>query len=73
MKITVQYDHDSANFDVIELAPGDKDTQEPLEGWVAAYRDTVNGTKCVWVRLDQPPQYLWLRDRDGVRKVRFST
>jgi hypothetical protein len=73
MKVLVKYDHNPANFDTIELAPGIKDTQEPLEGWIAAFRDTVDGVKYVWVRLDEMPRYLWLRDHDGPRRVKFST
>lgn len=72
MKVLVKYDHDPADFDIIELAPGTKDTQEPLEGWKAAFRDTVNGVKYVWVRLEQAPAYMWLRDRDGARRVKFN-
>jgi hypothetical protein len=70
MKVLVRYDHDPADFDVIELAQSNRDTQEPLEGWVAAYRDTVDGVKYVWVRFPEPSAYVWLRDKEGVRRVR---
>jgi hypothetical protein len=68
MKITVAYEHDSADFDIIEMAVGDKDTQEPLEGWKAVYRDTINGMRVVWARFEQVG-YVWLRDRNGTRRV----
>jgi hypothetical protein len=73
MKVLVQYDHDSADFRTIELAVGEKDTQEPLEGWRAAFRDTVDGVKYVWVRLDESPRYIWLRVEGTVaRRVKFA-
>jgi hypothetical protein len=72
MKIMVKYDHDPANFDIIELAAS-QGIVEPLEGWKAAFRDTIDGTKYVWVRFEQTPQTLWLRDRDGSRRVKFNT
>jgi hypothetical protein len=68
MKITVPYQHDSADYDLIELALSEKETQEPLEGWRAAYRDTVSGMRVVWARFESEG-YVWLRDRNGARRV----
>lgn len=73
MKVMVKYDHDSTDFHTIELAMGDRDTVEPLEGWIAAYRDTVDGVRCVWARFDQVSRYVWLRDGQGARRVTVMT
>lgn len=69
MKVMVKYEHDSADFDLIELAVvTTRGSKEPLEGWVAAYRDTVNGERVVWARFDHTGE-VWVRDRNGARKV----
>lgn len=64
-KVMVAYDHDSENLAAIELGFGDK---EPSE-WLPALRDIYMDHKIVWVRSDSKDD-VWLRDRDGARKVR---
>jgi len=70
MKVMAEYNHDSTNFDTIEMAIGERDTVEPLEGWVAVYRDTVDGKKVIWARFEKIGRHVWIRDGNGVRKVR---
>jgi hypothetical protein len=69
-KLQVPYDWDPELTDLIELAITPP-TREPVEtDWQPAYRDTVNGTRVVWIRPE--PQgakvLVWLRDRNGVRQ-----
>jgi hypothetical protein len=69
MKIVVPYNHDPADFDLIEIAVSQtRSEKEPLEGWIAAYRDTINGQRVVWARFDHEG-IVWVRDRNGSRRV----
>lgn len=66
-RIIVAYEHDPADLRAIQLAVAD----EPAESdWRAALRDTIDGQRVVWARFDRPARRVWLRDRDGTRKVR---
>jgi hypothetical protein len=69
MKIMVPYEHNSTNFDIIEMAVSEgRSEREPLEGWVAAYRDTVDGKKVIWARFEHSGT-VWVRDSSGSKRV----
>ena len=66
-KVMVAYEHDSENLTGIELGFSDSDN-EPEE-WLPALRDIYQDRRIVWVRSNSDKD-VWLRDRNGARKVR---
>jgi len=66
--LRVPYEHNSADLTPVYLAVS-KRKPEASE-WVPAFRDTVDGTRVIQVKVEVPPDYnVWLRDGDGIRMV----
>lgn len=70
-KVTIKYDHDSADLNPIFLALMTGGRQKTKK-WIPAYRDTVANERVVWVR--KPPDVgiyseIWILDQFGERKV----
>lgn len=68
-KLTVQYNHDSADLTSIYIAVTDQPTPSENE-WQPALRGVVDGRRVVWIR-ESPTGTgnIWLRDRNGERMV----
>lgn len=70
MRVVVPYEHNPADLGKIYLAITASTLPSP-DSWRHALRDTVNGRRVVWA--DFPSQgrtvSVWVRDRDGDRKV----
>lgn len=64
-KIIVAYEHDTADLSTIEIGLG---KTEPKE-WTPALRDIYNGRRVVWIKSESDDP-VWVRDREGVKKVR---
>lgn len=68
MKVVVAYEHDPANLATIYLGVGTR-TDPPVE-WVPALRDTVDGRRVVWARLEvTSPSTVWVHDSEERRRV----
>lgn len=67
-KIVVRYNHVPSDLKPIYLA---LDNPEMVDvSWIPAFRDVVQGKKVVFVRASQQPSELWIKDNDGIRKVK---
>lgn len=69
-KIVVAYDHHERDTQIIHLAVTTR--PKPAENeWKAALRDVIDGRKVVWARFGTTTGQItvWLRDRDGDRRV----
>lgn len=68
-KVTVKYDHDSADLNPIFLAL--VTTRNKKKVWIPAYRDVVSGERVVWIRASPSAVFseVWVRDKAGERKV----
>jgi hypothetical protein len=68
-KVSIPYNHDPADHATILMAvlpPRQRPTQAD---WRAAYRDTVDGRKVIWVKMTVSDGWsVWVRDREGVRE-----
>lgn len=74
-KLQVPYEWDPELTDLIELAVTPPN-REPIEtDWKPAYRDTVNATRVVWIRLEPlgSKVVVWVRDRHGVSRRQVIT
>ena len=66
-KVVFPYEHDANNLNQIWMAVS---VGLPEEGqWRAAYRDTINGQRVIWIKYDTVPAgHLWVRDGSGARR-----
>jgi hypothetical protein len=71
-KVVFPYEHDTTNLNQIWMAVS---VGLPAEDqWKAAFRDTRNGQRVIWVKYDTVPQgHLWVRDSDGARRYERKT
>lgn len=70
-KLQVPYEWDPELTDLIELAVTPPNREPEETDWKAAYRDTINGTRVVWIRLEPlgGKVLVWVRDRTGTRRL----
>jgi hypothetical protein len=70
-KVQIPYDWDPELTDQIELAVTPPNREPEETDWKPAYRDTVNGVRVVFVRLEPlgSKVLVWLRDRTGVHRL----
>ena len=70
-KLIVPFDHDPADHSAIYLAAQDiaAPATQHLD-WQPAYRDTIDGQKVVWIRLERSGFInAWLRTRNGITSL----
>jgi hypothetical protein len=68
-RVSIPYDHDSADLSAIYLAVTDRPAPSP-DSWVPAFRDTVDGKRVVWAEFDERGGRrvnVWVRDKNGTR------
>jgi hypothetical protein len=68
-RVSIPYDHDSADLSPIYLAVTDRPAPSP-DAWVPAFRDTVGGVRVVWAEFDERggrALNVWVRDKNGTR------
>lgn len=70
----VPYDHDPADLSPIYLAIVEVRKKPLKSDWQPALRDTIDGSKVVWVRSDSSVgpkrKVVWVRDKNGERLAR---
>lgn len=73
-KVQVPYEHKTTDFSPIYLALSTS-TQPGKTAWTPAYRDTVDGQRVIWARFPTLGRMVsvWVRDKDGDRKVTQQT
>lgn len=71
-KVTVPYEHRENATGRIDLAVVRRGTKPNEDDWQPALRDTIDGTRVVWVRSEPTSRgtEVWLRDSSGTRRVR---
>lgn len=72
IKLAVDYPHDPANLQSIDLAVTTSRTPSS-DSWRPAYRDTIAGKRVVWARFPErggTKVNLWLRDSSGERMIK---
>lgn len=69
-KLQVPYEWDPELTDPVELAITPPNREPEETDWKPAFRDTVNGTRVVWLRLEPlgGKVLVWVRDRNGVSR-----
>jgi hypothetical protein len=69
-KVQLPYEWDPELTDLIEIAITPPNREPEETDWKPAYRDTVNGTRVIWVRSEPlgAKVLLWVRDRSGVHR-----
>lgn len=73
IKVSVEYEHDPADLGDIALAVLPVGTAGPPseDQWRPAYRDLDDRNRpVVWIKTDQEPGRVWLRDGTGQYSVR---
>ena len=70
IKYMVMYDHDPSSTRVIELAVISSGARPTPDQWAPAYRDTVRGTRVIWIRSSLLDADVWLRDGSGEAKAK---
>lgn len=69
-KLQIPYEWDPELTDMVELAVTPPNREPEETDWKPAFRDTVNGTRVVWIRLEplHAKVLVWVRDRHGVSR-----
>lgn len=68
-KVVVPYNHQERDTQIIHLAVTMRDRPAENE-WRPAFRDVIDNQRVVWARFSEPSGAVWLRDREGVRRIR---
>lgn len=68
-RVSIPYEHDSADLSSIYLAVTDRPVPAP-DSWKPAFRDVIDGRKVVWAHFDEHGgrrANVWVRDKNGTR------
>lgn len=73
-RVTIPLDLDPADLQTVYLAVA-SGARPPEDEWKPALRDTIDGKRVVWARFPTAGRRVtvWLRDRNGERKVKGMT